>query len=180
MSFDANFHPNCPSEWNELDSEIRQLPTLGMFKKRLFTLIRPLPKPVYSIHDPKGLANLTQLRVGLSRLNLHNVKHNFKDTVNPMCSINDGIEDTERFCCSAIAWMCKDRVFSMPLILYQNLKAYQTFLMKALLEILLYCNERCHLCQIPWLRLSTYALQNALNQCNLFFNIQTHKRTNSV
>ena len=80
MSFGASFYPNCLSEWNKLDSEMRQLPTLGMFKKRLFSLIRPLPQPVYSIHDPKGLAILTQLRVGLSKLNLHKVKHNVKDT----------------------------------------------------------------------------------------------------
>ena len=82
ISFGASFYPNCLSEWNKLDSEIRQLPTLGMFKKKLFSLIRPLPQPVYSIHDPKGLAILTQLRVGLSKLNLHKFKHNFKDTVN--------------------------------------------------------------------------------------------------
>ena len=94
-SFGASFYPNCLSEWNKLDSEIRQLPTLGLFKKKLFSLIRPLPQPVYGIHDPKGLAILTRLRVGLSKLNLHKFKHNFKDTVNPMCSINDGIEDTE-------------------------------------------------------------------------------------
>ena len=35
--------------------------------------------------------------VGLSKLNFHKFKHNFKDTINPMCSINDGIEDTEHF-----------------------------------------------------------------------------------
>ena len=97
MSFGASFYPNCLSEWNKLDSEIRQLPTLGMFKKKLFSLIHPLPQPVYSIQDPKGFAILTQLRVGLSKLNLHKFKHNFKDTVNPMCSINDGIQDTEHF-----------------------------------------------------------------------------------
>ena len=35
--------------------------------------------------------------MGLSKLNFHKFKHNFQDTVNPMCSINDGIEDTEHF-----------------------------------------------------------------------------------
>ena len=97
MSFGASFYPNCLSEWNKLDSEIRQLPTLGLFKKKLFSLIRPLHQPVYSTHDWKGLAILTQLRVGLSKLNLHKFKQNFKDTVNSMFSINDGIEDTEHF-----------------------------------------------------------------------------------
>ena len=35
--------------------------------------------------------------MGLSKLNFHKFKCNFKDAVNPMCSINDGIEDTEHF-----------------------------------------------------------------------------------
>ena len=33
----------------------------------------------------------------LSKLNFHKFKHNFKDTINPMCPVNDGIEDTEHF-----------------------------------------------------------------------------------
>ena len=52
---------------------------------------------MFGIHDPKGLSYLTQLRVGLSKLNFHNFKHNFRDTINPMCPISDGIEDTEHY-----------------------------------------------------------------------------------
>ena len=54
-SFSASFYPNCLSEWNELDSEVRQSPTLGCFKKKILSLIRPPFQPVFSIHDPKGL-----------------------------------------------------------------------------------------------------------------------------
>ena len=57
--------------------------------------IRPLPKSVFRIHDPTGLSYLIQLRVGLSKLNFYKFKHNFRDTINPMCPTNDGIEDTE-------------------------------------------------------------------------------------
>ena len=35
--------------------------------------------------------------MGLSKLNFHQFKHNFKDAINPMCQVNDGIEDTEHF-----------------------------------------------------------------------------------
>ena len=49
------------------------------------------------IHDPKGLSYLTQLRVGLSKLNFHKFKHNFRNAINPMCLTSDGIEDTEHF-----------------------------------------------------------------------------------
>ena len=70
---------------------------VGIFKKNLFAQIRPPANSVYGIHDPKGVAYLTQLRVGLSKLNCHKFRHNFRDTMNPMCPINDGIEDTEHF-----------------------------------------------------------------------------------
>ena len=59
--------------------------------------MRPLPKSVFGVHDTKGLSYLTQLRVGLCKLNFHKSQHNFRDTINPMCISNDGIEDTEHF-----------------------------------------------------------------------------------
>ena len=52
---------------------------------------------MFGIHDPKGSSYLTQLRVGLSKLEFHKFKHNFKDTINPMCPTSDGVEDTEHF-----------------------------------------------------------------------------------
>ena len=71
--------------------------SVNVFKKNVFSIIRPPAKSVYGIHDLKGVAYLTQLRVGMSKLNCHKFKHNFKDTNNPMCQVNDGIEDTEHF-----------------------------------------------------------------------------------
>ena len=68
-----------------------------MFKRKLLSKIRPTPKSIFRVHDPKGLSYLIQIRVGLGKLNLHKFKHNFRDTINPMCISNDGIEDTEHF-----------------------------------------------------------------------------------
>ena len=45
-----------------------------------------------------GLAILRQLRVGLSKLNFHIFRHDFSDTIDPMCPANDGVEDTMPFC----------------------------------------------------------------------------------
>ena len=95
--YQSSFYPHCLSEWNKLDPEIRLAPSIAAFKTKLLSKIRPLPKSVFRIHDPKRLSNLTQLRVGLSKLNFHKFKHNFRDTINPMCPTNDGIEDTEHF-----------------------------------------------------------------------------------
>ena len=73
------------------------IPSVGVFKKKLVSIIRPPVKSTFGIHDPTGLSYLTQLRVGLSKLNFHKFKYNFRDTLNPMCPTNDGIEDTEHF-----------------------------------------------------------------------------------
>ena len=95
--FQSSFYPNCLTEWNNLDPEIRLAPSVAAFKKKLLAIIRPPAKSVFGIHDPIGLSHLTQLRVGLSKLNFHKFQHNFRDTLNPMCPSNDGIEDTEHF-----------------------------------------------------------------------------------
>ena len=39
----------------------------------------------------------TQLLVGLSKLNFHKFKNNFRDTINRMCLTNDAIKDIELF-----------------------------------------------------------------------------------
>ena len=95
--YKSTFYPHCLAEWEHIDPETRNAPSLGVFKAKLNKIIRPTPKQVFGIHDPKGLATLTQLRVGLSALNFHKLRHNFNDTLNPMCPINDGVEDTEHF-----------------------------------------------------------------------------------
>ena len=62
-------------------------------KIKLSSIIRSPTKSVSGSHNPKGLSHLTQLRVGLSKSKFHTFKHNFRDTVNPMCPTHDGIED---------------------------------------------------------------------------------------
>ena len=96
-SFKSSFYPDSLSEWNKLDPTKGDSSSVNVFKKKFFSISRPPAKSVYGIRDPKGVAYLTQLKVGLSKLNFHKFKHNFKDTINPMCRGNDGIEDTEHF-----------------------------------------------------------------------------------
>ncbi len=95
--FQSSFYPNCTSEWNKLDPDIRHAPSIAVFKSKILSLVRPSPKSVFGIHDPLGLSFLSQLRVGLSRLNFHKINHNFQDTFSPLCPIKDGIEDTEHY-----------------------------------------------------------------------------------
>ena len=74
-NFKASFYPNCLSESNKLEPELRHAPSVAVFKKKLLSIIRPPAESVFGIHDPKGLSYLTQLRVGLSKLNFHKFKH---------------------------------------------------------------------------------------------------------
>ena len=39
------------------------------------------------------------LRVGFSKLKFHKFKHNFRDTINPMCVTNDDSDDMEHSRC---------------------------------------------------------------------------------
>ena len=95
--YKASFFPDSLLEWSKLDPVIRESPSLSVFKSRLLPFIRPPSNSVFGIHDPHGLALLTQLRVGLSKLNYHKFRHNFSESINPMCQINDGTEDTEHY-----------------------------------------------------------------------------------
>ena len=113
----SSFYPNCISKWNRLDPEIRLAPSVGVFKTKLLSKIRPSAKSVFGIHDPIGLSYLLQIRGGLSKLNFHKFKHNFRDTVSPICPTNDGIEDTEHFCCFALHLTINDKIFSLE---FQN------------------------------------------------------------
>ena len=97
QGFKSSFHPNCLSEWEKLDPEIKLSSSVNIVKRKLMSIIRPPPKSVYRIHDPKGLSILTQLRLGLHKLNFHKFTHNFRDGLNPLCITNDVVEDTEHY-----------------------------------------------------------------------------------
>lgn len=104
----------------------------------------PLAKSVFRIHDPKGLSYPTQLSVGLSKLNFHKLKHNFRDTISPMCQTSKALRIQTTFCCSALLLtfngkifllalfncykhLCKSPIFQ--LMLWQDDRIIKTFLM---------------------------------------------------
>ena len=102
--------PPLLSEWNELCPEIRTAPSVTIFKKKLLSKICPPAKSVFGIHDPIGLSYPTQLRVGLSKSNLHKFKHNIRDAINQMCPPQDGTESTEHFLllCPSFEVQCRN------------------------------------------------------------------------
>ena len=68
-----------------------------MFNKKILAFIRPNPMSVFGVYDPKGISILTQLRATLSTLNYHKYNDAFREILNPLCPINDGIENTEQY-----------------------------------------------------------------------------------
>ena len=85
------------SEWNKLDLEIRKSASLEIFQKHLLNFIRPNSNNLFNINNPLGVKLLTRLRIGFSHLKEHKFKHNFQDSVDPLCSCGNDIESTVHF-----------------------------------------------------------------------------------
>jgi len=93
-----SFFPYCVSQWNILDSRIRDLPTISSFKRAIFEFLRPKPSPTFRVQSRQGIIFLTRLRVGFSHLREHKFRHGFLDTVDPFCNCRtNSIETTEHF-----------------------------------------------------------------------------------
>ena len=95
--FKNTFFPSSIKEWNILDSSIRNAESLAVFKKKILSLIRPTPNSVFNCHHPEGLILLTRLRLGFSHLPEHKFRHNFQDTINPICLCGQDVETTSHF-----------------------------------------------------------------------------------
>ena len=95
--FKYSCFPSAISEWNKSDLKMRQSKTLLTFRNALIKIVRPIPEPIYNVHNPVGLKLLTRLRLGLSHLNQHKFNHNFRDCLNPLCSCSLEGESVSRF-----------------------------------------------------------------------------------
>ena len=85
-AFENSFFPYCIKEWLKLSDEIQSIESSKQFKKTILDFIRPKENSVYAVHDISGLKLITRLRLNFSHLNEPKFRHNFKDTINPMCS----------------------------------------------------------------------------------------------
>ena len=63
----------------------------------MLKFIRTIPNSVFNVVDVYGIKLLTRLRVGLSHLREHKFRHNFQDTINPLCSCSLEVESTSHF-----------------------------------------------------------------------------------
>ena len=70
-------------------------------------ILRPEKKNIFNVHDPIGLRYLFYLRLSLSPLRSHKIRHGFDDNPSDKCLCNQGIEDSKHFLSS-----CK--LFTIP------------------------------------------------------------------
>ena len=63
----------------------------------ILRFIKPNSNNVFNISNPLGLKLLTRLRIGFSHLKEHKFRHNFQDSVDPLCSCGNSIELTVHF-----------------------------------------------------------------------------------
>ena len=129
-----------------------------MFRKKLLTFIRPSEKSIYNIYDPQGSKLLNRPTLGFSYLREHNFRHNFADTVNPLCSCALETESTDHF------FLCCQNYVSFGTALMNELSSINCEIVSlrpnALLEINLYdyktlndkSNHRIHTATINYIK----------------------------
>ena len=57
--FQTSFYPNCISEWNKLESEVRLASSAANLKSKLLLRVRLTTKAVFGIYNSIGLSYLT-------------------------------------------------------------------------------------------------------------------------
>ena len=95
--FKNSFIPYVVREWNKLSTEIRNSTSFQQFRKSLLSFIKPTCSSLFSIHHPVGVKLLVRLRLGFSHLREHKFRHNFHDTLNPLCSCSLEPETTSHY-----------------------------------------------------------------------------------
>ena len=96
-AFKYSFFPYTIWEWNKLDLQLCSKKSFEKFRNTLLKFGRPTPDLIYQINHPLGLKLFTRLRLGLSHLNEHRFKHNFKNCINLLCTCVLEVESTKNF-----------------------------------------------------------------------------------
>ena len=92
-----SFFPDSINSWNNVIPYFKDIPSIGILRNHILSLIRPEKKSTFGIYDSSELRYLFQLRIGLSPLRYHKKRHKFPDTPSDLCICTHGIEDTNHF-----------------------------------------------------------------------------------
>ena len=95
--FKNSFISYVVREWNKRSTEIRNSASYQQFRKSLLSFIKPTCSSLFSIHHPVGVKLLVRLSLGFSHLRGYKFRHNFHDTLNPLCSCSLEPETTPHY-----------------------------------------------------------------------------------
>ena len=127
-------------EWNRLSTENCNSNPYQKFRKSLLSFIKPTCSSLFSVHHPVGVKLLARLRLGVSHLREHKFRHNFHDTLNPLCSCSLEPETTLHYL------LCSHNFSSARLTLMNDLNLIDPTISQlnetALANILLYGDSR--------------------------------------
>ena len=85
------FFSSTVSEWNKLNPSLQNSESFLTFKKNILLLVKLAAISVYDF------SLITRLRLGLSHLRKHKFKHNFQESLDPLCNCGHDIESTTHF-----------------------------------------------------------------------------------
>ena len=108
-----SFSPDAILSWNSFMEiyKYKEVPSMGVLKNDILSLIPPVAKSIFKIHDPVGLRYLCQLRLSLSPLKGHKWRYNFSDIPSGICHCSHGIEDMSHFLFSCRSHAIQERPF---------------------------------------------------------------------
>ena len=117
-----SFYPDSIKSWNNLGPELRDAKSLAVFKTSILKIIRPVKKDIFNIHNRKGTSWIFQMRVGLSPLKSHKMKHGFIDTPVDTCDCLQNVETTHHFLlvCPLFTIFRKELLGTVEPILFLN------------------------------------------------------------
>ena len=95
--FNNSFFPDAIKNWNVFIPTFQTIPSFTVLKAHLNNLFRPKCKSIFGIHDRSGIRLIYQLRVGLSPLRSHKLRHSFEDTPTDICLCGIETEDIKHF-----------------------------------------------------------------------------------
>ena len=88
------FFPYYCKERSKHNNKIRNIKSSNKFKVTILNFIRPKGNSVFDIYDTNVIKLLSRLRLNFSHLNEHKFRHNFNNTVDPMCTCGRERETT--------------------------------------------------------------------------------------
>ena len=90
--FNNSLFPSVISELDKFNMNIRDSAILESSKKQMLNFIRTRQNSTFKLHNLIGIKLLTRLRVALTHLKEHKLKHNLRHSIGPWCSCGNSIE----------------------------------------------------------------------------------------